>query len=130
MASTMDADMDAHGKLVSMIMEANEHARYAAVCDNGGKILWSSRRNNVQHLLTEEESKKSLKRAVDSWHSRDELSPKLGKGKYAVVGYENLSRITVPLDSEHLLLVTVEGNKSQYLGDIVNIVDYVQKYLG
>ncbi|MFQ5573911.1 MAG: hypothetical protein ACE5EJ_06635, partial [Nitrosopumilaceae archaeon] len=85
--------------------------------------------NNVEHLLTEEESKESLKRAVDSWHSRDSLSPKLGKGKYAVVGYENLSRITIPLDSEHLLLVTVEGKKPQYLGDMVNIVDYVHKYL-
>ncbi len=129
MASTMDTDMDAHGKLVSMILEANQNARYAAVCDNEGKILWSSRRNNVEHLLTEEESKKSLKRAVASWHSRDELSPKLGKGRYAVVGYENLSRITVPLDSEHLLLVTVEGKKPQYLGDIMHIVDYVQKNL-
>ena len=126
MASAMDTDMDKHGKLVSMIMEANQNARYAVVCDSAGKILWSSRRNNVQHLLTEEESKESLKRAVVAWHARDSLSPKLGKGRYAVVGYENLSRITVPLDSEHLLLVTVEGKKPQYLGDIVKIVDYVQ----
>jgi len=27
-----------------------------------------------------------------------------------------------------LLLVTVEGKKPQYLGDIVNIVDYVKKH--
>jgi hypothetical protein len=123
----MAQELDDEGKLCSMIMEANKYARYAAVCDRDGKILWSSRRNNVEHLLTEEETKQSLKRAVDSWHAREHLAEKLGKGRYAVVGYENLTRITVPLKNDHLLLVTVEGKRPQYVGDIVHIVDYIQK---
>ena len=123
----MSQELDNEGKLCSMVMEANQYARYAAICDREGKILWNSRRNNVEHLLTEEETKESLKRAVEAWHSRDNLAGKLGGGRYAVVGYENLTRITVPLKNDHLLLVTVEGKKPQYLGDIVNIVDYVQK---
>ncbi len=124
----MSQEMDDEGKLCSMIMEANQYARFAAVCDREGKILCNSRRNNVDHLLTQEETNESLKRAVDSWHSRDDLTEKLGGGRYAVVGYDNLTRITVPLKNDHLLLVTVEGKKPQYLGDIVNIVDYVQKH--
>ncbi len=124
----MSQEMDDEGKLCSMIMEANKYARYAAVCDREGKILCNSRRNNVEHLLTEEETKESLKRAVDSWHSREHLTKKLGNGRYAVVGYDNLTRITVPLKNDHLLLVTVEGKKPQYVGDIVNIVDFVQKH--
>jgi len=124
----MSQEMDDEGKLCSMIMEANQYARFAAVCDHEGKILCNSRRNNVEHLLTQEETNESLKRAVDSWHSRDDLTEKLGNGRYAVVGYDNLTRITVPLKNDHLLLVTVEGKKPQYLGDIVNIVDYVQKH--
>ena len=43
------------------------------------------------------------------------------------MGYDNLTRITIPLQNDHLLLVTVEGKKPQYLGDIVKIVDYVQQ---
>jgi len=124
----MSQEMDDEGKLCSMIMEANKYARFAAVCDREGKILCNSRRNNVEHLLTQEETNESLKRAVQSWHSRDNLTEKLGDGRYAVVGYDNLTRITVPLKNDHLLLVTVEGKKPQYLGDIVNIVDYVQKH--
>ena len=127
MASTVDPQMDAEGRLCSMVMEANQYARYAAVCDREGKILWHSRRNNVEHLLTEDETVGSLKRAVESWHARDSLTNKLGKGRYAVVGYDNLTRITVPLQNDHLLLVTVEGKKPQYLGDIVKIVDYIQQ---
>jgi len=126
--SNMSQEMDDEGKLCSMIMEANQYARFAAVCDREGKILCNSRRNNVEHLLTQEETNESLKRAVDSWHSRDDLTEKLGNGRYAVVGYDNLTRITVPLKNDHLLLVTVEGKKPQFLGDIVNIVDYVQKH--
>jgi len=124
----MSQEMDDEGKLCSMIMEANQYARFAAVCDREGKILCNSRRNNVEHLLTQEETNESLKRAVESWHSRDNLTEKLGNGRYAVVGYDNLTRITVPLKNDHLLLVTVEGKKPQYVGDIVKIVDYVQKH--
>jgi len=124
----MSQEMDDEGKLCSMIMEANKYARYAAVCDRDGKVLWNSRRNNVKHLLTEEETNESLKRAVESWHSREHLAEKLGDGRYAVVGYNNLTRITIPLKNDHLLLVTVEGKKPQYVGDIVKIVAFVQKH--
>ncbi len=126
--ANMSQEMDDEGKLCSMVMEANKYARYAAVCDRDGEVLWNSRRNNVEHLLTEEETNESLKRAVASWHSREHLAEKLGDGRYAIVGYDNLTRITVPLKNDHLLLVTVEGKKPQYLGDIVNIVDYVKKH--
>jgi len=124
----MSQEMDDEGRLCSMIMEANQYARFAAVCDREGKILCNSRRNNVEHLLTQEETNESLKRAVESWHSRDNLTEKLGNGRYAVVGYDNLTRITVPLKNDHLLLVTVEGKKPQYVGDIVKIVDFVKKH--
>lgn len=124
----MSQQLDDEGKICSMVMEANKYTRYVAVCDRDGKILWNSRRNNVEHLLTEKETKDSLKRAVVAWNSRDGLSAKLGHGRYAVVGYENLTRITVPLKNGHLLLVTVEGKKPQFVGDIVKIVDYMQKH--
>ncbi len=120
--------MDSEEKICDIVLEANQYARYAAVCDREGKILCNSRRNNVEHLLTQEDTNESLKRAVESWHSRDNLTEKLGNGRYAVVGYDNLTRITVPLKNDHLLLVTVEGKKPQYVGDIVKIVDYVQKH--
>ena len=103
--SNMSQEMDDEGKLCSMIMEANQYARFAAVCDREGKILCNSRRNNVEHLLTQEETNESLKRAVDSWHSRDNLTEKLGNGRYAVVGYDNLTRITVPLKNDTCYLL-------------------------
>ena len=121
--------MDDEGKLCSMIMEANQYTRFAAVCDREGEILCDSNRNNVEHLLTEEETNESLKRAIVSWQARDKLAAKLGNGRVAVVGYENLIRITIPLKNEHLLLVTVDGKRPEYMSDVLSIVDFVEEIL-
>ncbi len=124
----MSQQMNDEGKLVSMMMEANENIRFAAICDNEGKILWNSHRNNVNNILTLEETKASLKRALDSWKGRDELSEKIGKGKFAIVGYEKIKRITVPLKNNHMLFLSVQGDKPEYMGDILNICKWVEEH--
>ncbi len=125
----MSQDMNNEGKLVSMVLEANKNVRYACICDSEGKILWNSRRNDIQSLMTLEDTKASLKRACENWKDRDKLSAKIGRGRYAIVDYEKLKRITVPLSNNHLLYVHVEGDKPEYIGDIMKIVSYTQKNL-
>ena len=124
----MTQQIDDEGKLVSMIMEANKYVRFAAICDTGGKILWNSHRNDVENILTLDETKDSLKRALATWKTRDELSNKIGKGRYAIVGYDKIKRITVPLTNGHMLFVSVEGEKPEYIGDIMKIVEWVSKH--
>lgn len=125
--ASLNAEMDSEGKLVSMIMEANRYVRYAAVSDSEGNILWNSHRNSVNNILTLDETKSSLKRSLQTWKARDELSSKIGKGRYAIVAYDKIKRITIPLSNNHMLFVSVEGEKPDYIKDILNIVDYVQK---
>ncbi len=124
----MSQDMNDEGKLVSMILEANENVRYACICDEECNILWNSRRNDIQSLMTLEDTKGSLKRACENWKDREKLSAKIGKGRYAVVDYEKLKRITVPLGNNHLLYVHVEGDKPSWVGDIMKIVEYVEQH--
>jgi len=125
----MSQEMNNEGKLCSMIMEANKYVRFAAVCDNDGQILWNSHRNEVNNILTLEETKDSLKRSLETWKVRDELSAKIGNGKYAIVAYDKIKRITVPLQNNHMLFVSVEGEKPEWVGDIMKIVSYAQKNL-
>jgi len=125
--ASVGSEMDTEGKLVSMIMEANKNVRYAAVCDDKGEILWNSHRNDVHNILTLDETKTSLKRSMDTWKARDELANKIGKGQYAIVAYDKIKRITVPLPNNHMLFVSVEGEKPAYIKDILNIVEYIQK---
>jgi hypothetical protein len=60
----MSQQLDDEGKLVSMIMEANKDYRFAGICDVDGNILWSSKRDNVGKLLSLDETKSWLKRAI------------------------------------------------------------------
>ena len=115
-------------KLLNMIMEANKYIRYAAICDHDTKILWQSMRDDVSNILNHDETKSLLKRAVDNWQVREGISPKVGRGRYAIVGYEKIKRITVPLDSNHLLFLSVEGSKPEYIKDVLKIIDFVEQH--
>jgi len=124
----MSEGMDDEGRLVSMMLEANKNVRYACICDTEGEILWNSRRNEIESMLTLEDTKDSVKKACENWRDRDKLSEKIGKGRFALVDYEKLKRITVPLTNNHLLYMHIEPNKPEYMGDILNIVKYVEEH--
>ncbi len=124
----MTQDLDDEGKLVSMMLEANKNVRYACICDSEGKILWNSRRKDIESMITLDDTKVSLKRALEHWKERDELSGKIGRGRFEIVDHEKLKRITVPLANNHLLYIHVEGNKPEYMGDILKIVKYVDEH--
>ncbi len=124
----MSEGMDDEGRLVSMILEANKNVRYACICDGEGQILWNSRRDNIVSMLTLEETKASVKIACEHWSKRDKLSEKIGRGRFAIVDYEKLKRITIPLANNHLLYMHVEPEKPEYMGDILNIIKYVEEH--
>ena len=90
------------------IMNTDPKVRLVTICDSNGKIMHSDHRQGVQNLLTPDESKKSLELAVNSWKTRSNLAPKIGKGKYVLAEYEKIKRITMPLGDEHLLYITIE----------------------
>jgi len=124
----MSQGTDDESKLVSMLLEAHKDIRYACICDSDGKILWNSRRHDIVSLITLEDTKASLKIALEHWKERDKLSAKIGRGRYAIVDYEKLKRVTVPLRNNHLLYVHVERGKPAYIGDIMKIVDWVAEH--
>ncbi len=124
----MSQQLDDEGKLVSMIMEANKDYRYAGICDVDGNILWSSKRDNVGKLLSLDETKSWLKRAISSWKDREQFTAKIGKGQFSYTGYEKLKHITVPLKNGHMLFISLGGKDFPYLGDIMKIVKYVEEH--
>ncbi len=89
-------------------MALDPKIRFATIFDMSGKVMYSGHRKGVENLLTPEESQKSLQLAINAWKSRNEVSNKIGKGKYALVEYEKLKRITMPLDDDHILYITTD----------------------
>jgi len=112
------------------IMNIDPSIRFVTIFDVNGKIRYSDHRQGIQNLLTPEESKKSLKLALDAWKTRGELAPKIGKGKYVLAEYENIKRITMPFGDSHLLYVTtnVEAHHSKIISGIANIARQKEDY--
>jgi len=117
-------------KLLNMILGEIPSSRIAIICDHDGNILWNSIRDNTTSYLSMDETKESLKRSIESWKERDKLSAKIGKGKYAIVAYDKIKRITVPLPNNHLLFVSLEGEEFGNVKNIMIIVDWVNSNMG
>ena len=116
--------------LIDTIMGLDENIRYATICDMDSNQVETRHREGVTNYLSDDETKESLDHAVSSWKSRTKISNKIGKGKYVLAVYEKLRRVTVPLDNDHLLLVTIDnkGGQSEIMGKIMNQIygDYTQ----
>ena len=112
-------------KLLNMILGEIPSSRVAMICDHDGNILWNSIRDNITSYLSMDETKESLKRSIKSWQERDKLSAKIGNGRYAIVAYDKIKRITIPLPNNHLLFVSLEGEEFGNVKNIMAIVDWV-----
>ena len=96
-------------ELLRQIVDLDKSVRFGAICNKHGEITSKLSRDGVTLHLNEYETSKLLREAANSWHYRHQLSFKLGKGKFALAVYEKLIRLTVPLDQENLLLLTLES---------------------
>ena len=111
-----------YGKLCKEILDLDPKIRFAGICDDTGETKFGGQREGIKNLLSPEETKRSNLQALARWARRNSLSPKVGKGKYAMAEYEKVKRITIPLDNSHLLLVTTEVN-----ADHSRLIDQVLK---
>ena len=89
-------------------MNIDPMIRLVTICDLNGNIVFYRHREGVQNLLSNDESKQSLKMAMDAWKIRDGFSSKLGKGMYVFAQYEKVKRITMPFGDDLLLYLTTE----------------------
>jgi len=128
--------MEKYEKLLNMLMDFNDDIRYTAVCNMNGEILWNSKRNNVKNFVPLVDTKKTLQRAANAWDERSKITGLVGKGLYVIAAYEKIKRITIPLDKNHILFISVDNTplksskKKSYghlveMGKILSIVDFV-----
>jgi hypothetical protein len=119
-------------KLLQRIMDSDVNIRHSVITDAEGDIIAVNHRTGVINYLSEAETKTSLKRAASAWKARKELSPKIGRGLYAVAAFEKITRITFPLGDNNLIFVSMgsdttrmdlhEGGQKQIITHILNIL--------
>ena len=118
--------------LLKRIMDSDVNIRHSLVTDNEGTILATSHREGITNYLSPDETAASLKRASVAWKGRNELSPKIGRGMYAVATFEKITRMTFPLGDDNLIFVSMgsdavrtdmhEGGQKQIIQHVLNIL--------
>ena len=113
-------------------MDSDPNIRHSIITDNEGNILATEHRPGITNYLSQEETAASLKRAAISWKARKELSPKIGKGLYAIAAFEKITRMTFPLEEDNMIFVTLgsdevrtdlhAGGQKQIVEHILNIL--------
>lgn len=119
-------------QLLQRIMDSDVNIRHSVITDAEGNIITVNHRLGVVNYLTEEETAASLKRAASAWKARKQLSPKIGKGLYAVAAFEKITRITFPFGDNNLIFVSMgsdttrmdlhEGGQKQIIQHVLNIL--------
>ncbi len=118
--------------LLSRIMASDINIRHSIITDTEGNILVTSHRDGVTNFLAQEETEASLKRAAIAWNGRKALSPKIGRGMYAVAAFEKITRMTFPLGDDNLIFISMgsnavrmdlhQGGQKQIIENVLNIL--------
>jgi hypothetical protein len=122
-----------YSKLCHDVLDLDSAVRFVGVCDNTGVIQEGGLREGVQSFLTDEEIKKANLITLERWRLHNSLADRIGKARYAMEEYEKVKQITLPLQDEHLLLISTEVNADH--GRIIEsaiqliISNYVKDYL-
>jgi len=82
------------------------------------------------------DTKKTLQRVLGAWDESSKITNLVGKGLCVIAAYEKVKRITIPLNNNHILFISVDNaslkasKKKSYgylveMGKIMSIVDFV-----
>ncbi len=105
--------MEDYKKFLEVLMISNKNVRFSAICNLQGDLLFQRRREDIKTLFSLEETHEQLNRSIDSWKSRSEIKEKVGKALYSVTSYEKIRRITIHIDDEHLLFISIDNNEKE-----------------
>ena len=120
----LDSIQSEQAQILEKIIQNENNVRFGAICNRHGEITTKNLRPGITSHLNEYETSKLLREAASSWHYRHQLSYKLGKGKFALAVYEKIIRLTIPLDQENLLLLTLN-----HFEDIPQLVENINKLI-
>ena len=120
-------------KLCHDVLDLNPKVRFVGICDNTGEIKNGGLREGIQSILTDEEIKKANLISLERWRLHNTLADRIGKARYAMEEYEKVKQITMPLEDEHLLLISteVDADHGKIIESAIQLIisNYVKDYL-
>lgn len=94
------------------LLNIDSSLRWMGISNKYGVLLNVEQREGLSPLMSEEESEEYAAAAVSRYRTRVKFQSKIGKLNYAVGRYENVTRITVPINNNYFLLLTIDKEKN------------------
>lgn len=120
-------------KLCHDVLDLDPKVRFVGICDNTGEIKNGGLREGIQSILTDEEIKKANLITLERWRLHNTMADRIGKARYAMEEYEKVKQITMPLEDEHLLLISteVDAEHGKIIESAIQLIisNYVKDYL-
>ena len=129
--------MEKYEELLNMLMDFDKNIRFGAVCNPKGELLWHTKREGVKNIVSYDDTKQTILRAINAWKENFKITDNVGTGLYSITSYEKIKRISIPLDDENMLFISIKndlptktktksyGNVAE-MGKILSIVDFVK----
>jgi hypothetical protein len=116
-----------YNKLCTDIFSIDYSIRFASVYTKNGDIVGEGMRNDRESLLSPEETTMSFYYSKQMFEMRKNLSHILGKEKYSMTEHADVKMITVPLQDDNLLLISIEP-KCNHCEIIEHVLKVVENY--
>ena len=94
-------------ELCSNVMKIDD-VRFAGILDKNGKQVSGGYKDGLIKHLQSDESKMSFHYASRGWENRKNLAHRIGKEKFAIIEFEKVKQISIPVDNQNILLLSVE----------------------
>ena len=109
-------------EIIDEIMSLDYKIRFVGIVLENTHL--SKMRPNLDNLLTPEETQESIDDSLLRWETRKKFFAKLGDGLYALTEYKKVIRMTIPIKSDGLVLISLEpdGYHEILLKEILSIV--------
>lgn len=96
------------------ILFIDDSVRWVGIADRNGTLINERYREGLVLLLTEEENEEYASNAISRQRSRVKFEPKIGRLIYAFGKYENVNRVTIPINENYYLLLTLDSKEKNF----------------
>jgi hypothetical protein len=111
------------------LLRFEKSIRWIGIANKYGVLLNVEYRDNLTPFMTEEENEEYAANAVKRYKTRLKFQTKIGMLNYAFGRYEKISRVTIPINQDYYLLLTLDADEKNYDDLIMNkIIPFINNY--
>jgi hypothetical protein len=93
------------------LLNLDNSLRWIGISNKYGVLINVEQREGLMPLMSQEDSEEYAAAAISRYRTRAKFQTKIGKLNYAVGRYENVTRITIPINNDYFLLLTIDKEK-------------------